>query len=120
MTMSLDDLTIDDLLRDPMTQAIMQADGVDSSELETMLRALAARLARPAGQSNDDAPDDHAVGDDALDAERVPFDRNAVGRSLLSISPVSISPVSISPGRSETSRRVAARSSFRPQLCRVL
>ena len=115
MTMSLDDLTIDDLLRDPMTQAIMQADGVDPSELETMLRVLAARLARPAGQSNDDAPDDHAVGDDALDAERVPFDRNAVGRSLLSIS-----PVSISPGRSETSRRVAARSSFRPQLCRVL
>ena len=109
MTASPDDPTIDDLLGDPMTQAVMQADGVDPAELEALLRALAARLAGPADRSNDDALDEDALDSDAVDAERMPFERNAVGRFLLSIS----------PGRGEASRLLAARPSTRPRLCGV-
>jgi hypothetical protein len=89
--------TIDDLLGDPLTDAIMKADRVDPSELEAMLRALTARIARLASRSNGDA----------LDAEGVTFDRNAVGRFLRSMD----------RGRSEVSRRSAAPSSLRSQLC---
>ena len=46
MTTSQNDLTIDELLGDPMTHAIMKADGVDPLELEAMLRALALSAAR--------------------------------------------------------------------------
>jgi hypothetical protein len=97
MTASRDELTIDDLLGDPLTHAVMKAGRVDRSELEAMVRALAARIARRAGGSNDDA----------LDAERVAFDSNAVSRFLRSMD----------RGRSEASRRVAARSSMRSQPC---
>ena len=96
-----DDPRIDDLLRDPMTQAIMRADGVDPIEFEALLRASAARLARPADRSNDNVVDGHAPG-----AERVPFDRNAVGQF----------PLSMSPPRVEASSRLAARQSIRLQL----
>jgi hypothetical protein len=54
MTTSQNDLTIDELLGDPMTHAIMKADGVDPLELEAMLRALALSAARAASQSVDD------------------------------------------------------------------
>jgi hypothetical protein len=97
MPTSRNDPTLDDLLGDPVTHAIMRADRVDPRELEAMLRALALRLARPAGRSDGDA----------RDAERVPFERNAVSRFLRSMG----------RGRSATSRRVAARSSMRSQLC---
>jgi hypothetical protein len=52
MTTPRDELTIDDLLRDPLTHAIMKADRVDPSELEAMLRALATRIAHLAGRPN--------------------------------------------------------------------
>jgi len=97
MTTSRDELTIDDLLGDPLTHAIMKADRVDPSELEAMVRALAARIARLSGRSNGDA----------LDGDRVAFDRNAVSRFLRSMD----------RGRTEVSRRVAARSSMRSQPC---
>ena len=97
MTTSQEELTIDDLLGDPLTHAIMKADRVDRSELETLVRALAARIARFAGGSNDDA----------LDAEGLAADRNAVCRFLRSMD----------RGRSEVSRRVAAQSSLRSQRC---
>jgi hypothetical protein len=96
-----DDPTINDLLRDPMTQAIMRADGVNPMEFEALLRALAARLARPADRANDNIVDVHVH-----DAERMPFDRNAVGRRPL--------PMSLSRG--EASSRLAARPSIRSQL----
>jgi len=97
MTTSRDELTIDDLLGDPLTHAIMKADRVDRSELEAMVRALGARIARLAGGSNGDA----------LDAEGLASDRNAVCQFLRSMD----------RGRSEVSRRVAARSSLRSQPC---
>jgi hypothetical protein len=97
MTISRDELTIDDLFGDPLTHAIMKADGVDPSGLEAMVRALAARITRLAGRSNGDT----------VDSVRVPFDRNAVSRFLRSMD----------PGRTEVPRRVAARSGMRSQLC---
>jgi hypothetical protein len=62
MNKSHDDLTIDALLDDPLTRAVMRADRVDPSELRAMLHALAPLVARAAGRSNgggragDDAP----------------------------------------------------------------
>jgi len=98
MTTSRDELTIDDLLGDPLTHTIMKADRVDPSELEAMVRALAARIARLSGRLNGDA----------LDGDRVAFDRNVVSRFLRSME----------RRRSGVSRRVAAaRSSMRSQLC---
>jgi hypothetical protein len=44
MTMSRDELTIEELLGDPVTRAVMAADRVDPSELETMLRSMALRF----------------------------------------------------------------------------
>ena len=41
------DLTIDQLLKDPVTLAVMKADGVDAVAFEGMLRNLAVRLAAP-------------------------------------------------------------------------
>jgi len=97
MTTFRDELTIDDLLGDPLTQAIMKADRVDPSELKAMMRAMAAWIARLAGRSDGDTGD----------SVRVPFDRNAVSRFLRSMD----------PGRTEVPRRVAARSGMRSQLC---
>jgi hypothetical protein len=88
-------LSIDDLLGDPMTHAIMQADRVDPAELEAMLRALAARGARGAGRSSHDA----------LDRECAPQARDAVGRFLRSMA------------RGAPPPRVGARASLRSQLC---
>jgi hypothetical protein len=85
-------LSIDDLLSDPMTHAIMQADRVDPAELEALLRAL---VARGAGRS----------GHDALDRECAPAARDAVGRFLRSMA------------RGAPPRRVGARASLRSQLC---
>jgi hypothetical protein len=67
MTKAHDDPTLDELIADPMTQAIMTADGVDAPALEAMLRSLArqiggrpsattvaaGRLARPVGARSD-------------------------------------------------------------------
>jgi hypothetical protein len=91
------DLTIDDLLADPMTHAIMQADRVDPSELATMLRALAPLVARAAGRS----------GNRDRDGERAPSDRNAFGPFLRSTG----------CGGRQTSRRVAPGSSLQSQFC---
>jgi hypothetical protein len=97
MTKSHDDPTIDDLLDDPMTRAIMQADRVDPSELKAMLRALAPLVARAAGRSIDGDPD----------GESAPSDRNAVARLLRSMD----------RGGGATSSRTAARSGLQPQFC---
>jgi hypothetical protein len=40
MTASSNDLTIDELLRDPVTRALMRADHVDPSALAAMLRSV--------------------------------------------------------------------------------
>jgi hypothetical protein len=69
MTKAHDDPTLDELIADPMTQAIMRADGVDTPALEAMLRTLAReiggrpsattvaarRLGRPVGALRDTA-----------------------------------------------------------------
>jgi hypothetical protein len=95
MTKSYDDLTIDELLDDPLTHAIMRADRVNPAELRAMLRALAAPAARSDGRPSDGDRD----GDDA------PSGRNAAA------------PSRRSTGRDggETSRRVATRSGLQPQ-----
>jgi hypothetical protein len=45
MTRFHDDPTLDELLGDPITQAIMHADRVDPPKLEAMLRSLAREVA---------------------------------------------------------------------------
>ena len=45
MTASFRDPTLAELLDDPITRAVMRADGVNPQELETSLRELAARRA---------------------------------------------------------------------------
>jgi hypothetical protein len=72
--MTQDDLTLNELLDDPMTLAIMKADRVDRSELEAMLRALAP--GGGAGRSNGALPE----------GECASSDRNAVSRFLHSMS----------------------------------
>lgn len=42
MSTCFDEPTIDELLRDSLTQGLMQADGVDVTALERMLRGLAS------------------------------------------------------------------------------
>jgi hypothetical protein len=95
MTEPHNDLTIDELLDDPLTHAIMRADRVDPSELRAMLRALAPVVARAAGRASDGAPDEDSA----------PSDRDA------------FAPFPRSMGRSATSRRIATRSSLQPQFC---
>jgi hypothetical protein len=98
MTTSQNDLTIDELLGDPMTHAIMKADRVDPLEFEAMLRALPLwAAAHAAGQPEDDI----------RGAERTPFACNVGGRFLSSRG----------SGRGESARRVATRSSIRSQFC---
>jgi hypothetical protein len=70
MTRLRDDLTLDELLGDPMTQAIARADRVDPAELEAMLRSLAREIAGRSGGSA--AP--------RAAAASAPFDREAAGR----------------------------------------
>ena len=43
------DLTVDQLLNDPMTLLVMRADGVDPASLKTMLAGQAIRLRRASG-----------------------------------------------------------------------
>jgi hypothetical protein len=53
------DLTIDEVVRDPMIRLVMKADGVDPRALETMLRSLAGaqdtrnRVASPLDHDED-------------------------------------------------------------------
>lgn len=51
MTKSRDNLTIDELLRDPLTRSLMKADRVDPSALEAVLRSLALVIGSAAGRS---------------------------------------------------------------------
>jgi hypothetical protein len=44
-----DDPTLDELIGDPLTQAIMNADRVDRQKLEAMLRSLAREIADRSG-----------------------------------------------------------------------
>jgi hypothetical protein len=46
MTTSREELTIDELLGDPVTRAIMKADGVDPAALEALLRSMGRTVAR--------------------------------------------------------------------------
>ena len=41
-----ENLTLDELLRDPVTRAVMKADHVDASALESQLRSLAPVIGR--------------------------------------------------------------------------
>jgi hypothetical protein len=70
MTSSRDDPTLDELLGDPMTQAIMNADRVDPATLKVMLRSVAREIG---GRSGGRATD-------LVEAQSARFDRNAVGR----------------------------------------
>jgi len=69
MTRFHDDPTLDELLGDPITQAIMQADRVDPSKLEAMLRSLGREVA---GRSR-------ASATALVETEGARFDRSAVG-----------------------------------------
>jgi hypothetical protein len=44
MAKSHDELTLDELLSDPVTRAVMKADGADPSALAAMLRAMAGTM----------------------------------------------------------------------------
>jgi hypothetical protein len=70
MTRLHHDLTLDELLGDPMTQAIARADRVDPAELEAMLRSLAREIGGRSG------------GSALAAAASAPFERKAVGRLL--------------------------------------
>jgi hypothetical protein len=63
------DPTLDELLGDPITQAIMRADRVDPPKLEAMLRSLAREVA---GRSR-------ASRTALVQTEGARFDRSAVG-----------------------------------------
>jgi hypothetical protein len=64
------DPTLDELIGDPITQAIMTADRVDRPKLEAMFRALAREIAgRPGGTATA-----------LLEPESARFNRNAVGQ----------------------------------------
>jgi hypothetical protein len=69
MTKFHDEPTLDELLGDPITQAIMRADRVDPAELEAMLRSLARAVA---GRSR-------ASATSLVETEGARFDRSAVG-----------------------------------------
>ena len=51
MTMCCRQMTLDDLLTDPVTQAVMQADHVDSNSLRAMLGSLAVDIGNVAPKS---------------------------------------------------------------------
>jgi hypothetical protein len=68
MTRFHDDPTLDELLGDPITQAIMHADRVDPPKLEAMLRSLAREVA---GRSR-------ASATGLIETEGARFDRSAV------------------------------------------
>jgi hypothetical protein len=70
MTKLHDDPTLDELLGDPMTQAIARADRVDPAELEAMLRSLAREIGGRSGGSARAA------------AASATFDRKAAGHLL--------------------------------------
>jgi hypothetical protein len=57
MARSYDELTIDELLSDPVTHAVMKADGVDPSALAAMLRAMAGTMERGFDRPNGFAGD---------------------------------------------------------------
>ena len=94
MTTPRDELTIDDLLGDSLTHAIMKADRVDPSELRAMLLALAPLVAHAAGRSSDSDL-----------AARCATGRRAFGRFLRSMD----------RDGGETSCRAATRSGLRSQ-----
>jgi hypothetical protein len=69
MTKFHDNPTLDELLGDPITQAIMHADRVDPPKLEAMLRSLAREIAGRSGVS----------ATALVEAESARFDRSAAG-----------------------------------------
>lgn len=68
MRRSCGDPTIHDLLDDPLTKAVMQADRVDPLALRQMLGAVALEIQSAARQSNH------------RDARETPFGRFGLGR----------------------------------------
>lgn len=99
MTPCGENLTLEELLNDPLTRAVMRADRVDPSELETMLGFVASALRSAAGRVK-------AAGE-ISEAERAASDRGALGRLLRSID----------LGPNEASRCTAARSGLRSLFC---
>jgi hypothetical protein len=97
MTPPRDEPTLDELLGDPMTQAIMNADRVDPPALAAMLRTLAREIAGRSG------------GTALAQGERARFDRNAVGRLARPNHAY----------RDAASRRISG-SSIRPRNCGAL
>jgi hypothetical protein len=55
MTNFRDDLTLDELLGDSVTQAVMKADRVDPAKLKAMLRSVAREIAGRSGSAGESA-----------------------------------------------------------------
>jgi hypothetical protein len=71
------DLTVDQLLNDPMTLLVMRADGVDPVSLKAMLAGQAARLRQAMGTATPVFAADSAFsvsGGSAFIAARTPYD----------------------------------------------
>jgi hypothetical protein len=47
--------SLEDILSDPLTQAVISADGVDANELDAMLRRVASKRRSAAGGKGDGA-----------------------------------------------------------------
>lgn len=71
------DLTVDQLLNDPMTLAVMRADGVDPISFKAMLAGQAARLREARGTSTSSFAADSVFsvsGGPAFIAASAPYD----------------------------------------------
>jgi hypothetical protein len=96
MTMLCRELTIDELLGDPVIQAVMQADRVDPLALRVTLHSVAIEIESAWRQSDDSAPE----------SRQAPSGRNAFSRWTRSLT-----------GRSAPSGHRGAGSDIRSQLC---
>jgi hypothetical protein len=86
MTRFYDDPTLEELLGDSMTQAIMKADRVDRPKLEMMLRSVAREIDRGRGGAAMALVDDGAPSDGSAAGRLLPptamFQDNAPSRAL--------------------------------------
>ena len=70
MNQSCDELTLADMLSDPVTLAIMDADGIDPTHLNATLAQMAAKFSRAPGSV--DHGNQFAAGTNAIQADRRP------------------------------------------------
>lgn len=97
MTARCTPMTLDALLADPVTQAVMKADHVDPAALRTMLRSVVLDAAGGAVQN----------GNTRKQLARTRFNRGG--------APTSVPPIDRQRGRA--SARVAVCSAFQSHLC---